>query len=193
MHFGFNRTMQSPLTNLRVTLMDWVVVALPTTLLALQPNEKLIKGNFFGNVLKRCLPASITFIVTTSVLYALHAYDATLVPPEDVLSTMVTLTYTFGGLFALFYACQPFNKWKATMFVAIWAIVILCVSVPFTSDFLSYVPLGREQILLVLVEILATPFILYACMKIFHREKPLKGKLPETAQIKNQEQASTKK
>ena len=184
MHFAFNRTMQSPLTNLRVTLMDWVVVALPTTLLALQPNEKLIKGNFFGNVLKRCLPASLTFVITTSVLYGLHAYDVTLVPPEDGLSTMVTLTYTFGGLFALFYACQPFNRWKGAMFIGIWLTVILCVSVPTFATFLSYVQLGREQILLVLVEILATPFILYSCMRLFHREKPLRGKLPEAARQK---------
>ena len=178
LHFAFKRTMQTPLTNLRVTLMDWVVVALPTMLLALQPNEKLIKGKFFANVLKRCLPASITFVITTAVLYVLHAYDVTLVPPEDTLSTMVTLTYTFGGLFALYYACQPFNRWKCAMFVGIWAIVILCVSVPMFANLLSYVQLQREQILLVLVEILATPFILYACMKLFHREKPLKGKLP---------------
>ncbi|MCH5157094.1 MAG: HAD-IC family P-type ATPase [Clostridiales bacterium] len=192
LHFGFKRTMQTPLTNLRVTLMDWVVVALPTTLLALQPNEKLIKGNFFANVLKRCLPASITFIITTAVLYVLHATDVTLVPPEDTLSTMVTLTYTFGGLFALFYACQPFNRWKGVMFVGIWAIVILCVSVPTFANLLSYVQLQREQILLVLVEILATPFILYACMKIFHREKPLKGKLPNLPHKKKATNKETK-
>ena len=187
MHFVFGRTMQSPLTNLRVTLMDWVVVALPTTLLALQPNEKLIKGNFFVNVLKRCLPAAITFIISTSVLYGLHIYDTTLVPPENVLSTMVTITYTFGGLFALFYACQPFNKWKSAMFVGIWAIVIACVSIPVFSNFLSYVRLDREQVLLVLVEILATPFVLYACMRLFHTNKPLKGKLPMRNRSKHTE------
>ena len=192
MHFAFNKTMQSPLTNLRVTLMDWVVVALPTTLLALQPNERLIKGNFFGNVLKRCLPASITFIITTSVLYGLHAYDVTLVPPEDTLSTMVTITYTFGGLFALFYACQPFNRWKGAMFVGIWTIVILCVTIPVFANLLSYVQLGREQVLLVLVEILATPFILYACMRLFHREKPLRGKLPKIRSQKQLQESNKK-
>ena len=180
LHFGFNRTMQSPLTNLRVTLMDWIVVGLPTTLLALQPNERLIKGKFFGNVLKRCLPAALTFIVTTSVLYVLHTYDENLVPPEDVLSTMVTITYTFGGLFALYYACQSFNRWKTAMYIGIWAIVTLCVTVPLFARFLSYVELGREQILLVLVEILATPFILYVFMRLFQQTKMpfLRGRLP---------------
>ncbi|MCM1194843.1 MAG: HAD-IC family P-type ATPase [Corallococcus sp.] len=169
LHFAFGQTMESPLTNRRVMLMDWIVVALPTTLLALQPNEKRIEGKFFVNVLKRCLPASITFIITTTVLYALHSVDETLVPPKDYLSTMVTLTYTFGGLFALYYACQPFNKWKTAMFLSIWALVIVCITVPWlSSNFFKYEVLSREQLLLVLVEILATPFILFACNKLFN-------------------------
>ena len=179
LHFAFARTMQSPLTNRSVMLMDWVVVALPTTLLALQPNEKLIKGNFLGNVLKRCLPASLTFIITTLVCYVLFGLelDPVLVP-ESQLGTLVTLTYTFGGLFALFYACEPFNKWKVAMFLGIWAIVLTCIAIPFVYNFLDYVTLGREQLLLLLVEILATPFILFAFMKLFHKNRaPLRGKL----------------
>lgn len=171
LYFGFRNPMYSPLTNLRVTLMDWVVVALPTTILALQRNEKLIKGNFFANILKRCLPASLTFIVTTVVLYVLHGTDDAFVPGKEVLSTMVTLTYTFGGLFALFYACLPFNKWKTVMYAGIWGLVILCISVPELYNFFKYVQLGREQILLLLVEILATPFVLYAFMRLFQQVK----------------------
>lgn len=183
LHFGFKKTMQSPLTNRSVLLMDTAIVALPTMFLALQPNEKVIKGNFFINVMKRCLPASLTFIMTTVSLYALFGMDETLVP-ADQLPTLITITYTFGGLFALFYACQPFNKWwKTVLYIGIWAIVIVCMSVPFLYTLFQYNPLGREQTLLLLVEILATPFILYAWMKIFQQLKaPLHGKLPAGTQ-----------
>lgn len=171
MHFAFGKAMLSPLTNLQVTLMDWVVVAAPTTLLALQPNEKRIKGAFFTNVLKNCLPSSLTFIVTTVTLYALHSIDLTLVPFAQ-LGTLVTLTYTFGGLFALYYACQPFNKWKYAMFIGIWAVVITCIALPWSRNLLTYVTLGREQLLLMLVMVLATPFVMFA----FHRVFNIKGK-----------------
>ncbi len=171
LHFAFNQTMRSPLTNLQVTMMDWIVVAMPTTLLALQPNEKRIKGKFFTNIMKRCLPASLTFIMSTVALYVLHDFDQTLVPLQE-LGTMVTITYTFGGLFALFYACQPFNKWKAAMYVGIWGIVLSCVCIPFIRNFLTYATLGREQLLLVLVEILATPFVLFSFHKLFDLSKP---------------------
>lgn len=167
MHFAFGKAMLSPLTNLQVTLMDWVVVAAPTTLLALQPNEKRIKGAFFTNVLKNCLPSSLTFIVTTVTLYALHSIDLILVPFAQ-LGTLVTLTYTFGGLFALYYACQPFNKWKYAMFIGIWAVVITCIALPWSRNLLTYVTLGREQLLLMLVMVLATPFVMFAFHRIFN-------------------------
>ncbi len=172
LHFAFGQTMQSPLvSNKSVMLMDWVIVALPTMLLALQPNERRIKGNFFGNVLKRCLPASITFIITTAVLYVLHRFADNLVPQEQ-LGTLVTITYTFGGLFALYYACQPCKNWKVAMYLGIFAIVVASVCIPWTRNFFDYVELGREQLLLLLVEILATPFILFACTKAFNLSKP---------------------
>lgn len=170
LHFFAHNTMKTPLTNLQVTLMDWVVVALPTTLLALQPNEKPIKGNFFLNVLKRCLPAALTFILTTAVMYVLHSKDETFVP-QDQLGTLVTLTYTFGGLFALYYACQPFNKWKAAMYAGIWAVVILCVSIPPIYNLFTYAKLGREQILLLIDAILVTPFVMFGITKLFNPPK----------------------
>lgn len=170
LHFGFGRTMSSPLTNLRVTLMDWVVVALPTTLLALQPNESLITGNFFANVLKRCLPASLTFIMSTVSFYILQATDATLVPFEQ-LGTLVTISYTIGGVYALLYACLPFNKLKLTMYLCICTVVLTCFCVPQIYNLLTYVALGREQILLLLVEVLAMPFVLYFFIYVFHRQK----------------------
>lgn len=171
-HFVLNTTMTSPLTNLQVMLMDWVVVALPTTLLALQPNENVIKGNFFGNVLKRCLPASITFIISTVSLYALQMLTVpSIIESPDKLGTLVTISYTFGGLFALFYTCRPFNKWKTAMYVSICAIVVAAVTVPFISQLLTYVALDREQVLLLLVEILSMPFVLYVFIKIFHSQK----------------------
>lgn len=165
LHFAFGKTMESPLvSNKSVMLLEWVVVALPTFFLALQPNEKRITGSFFANVLKNCLPCSLTFLVTTVSLYAMHSLDVTLVPMEQ-LGTLVTLTYTFGGLFALFFACKPFNKWKTVLFVSVWAIVLAAIFIKWTYNWFDYKTLGREQILLLLVEIFATPFVMY----VFHR------------------------
>lgn len=182
LHFAFNKTMMSPLQTRQLMLLEWVVVALSTAFLALQPNESMIKGNFFTNVIKRCLPASLTFILSTASLYLLQAVTVpSIIPEAKQLGTLVTITYTFGGLYALFHACQPFNKWKIAMFVSIFCTVTLCVCVPFIGQtVLNYEPLGREQILLLIVEVLAMPFVLYAFVYLFHRKsgkKYLKHKI----------------
>lgn len=170
LRFGWGYTFSSPLTSTRVMLLEWVVVALPTTILALQPNESLIKGSFLGNVLRRCMPASLTFIATTVSLYALKANTMpSIIPDNEQLSTLVTIVYTFGGLFALFVACKPFDVWwKKAMYALVFAAVVCGVTVPFAREFFEYVELNREQNLLLLVEILASPFVLAFFWKIFN-------------------------
>lgn len=173
LHFAFGQTMMSPLQTRQLMLLEWVVVALSTSFLALQPNESLIKGNFFSNVIKRCMPASLTFVLSTASLYLLQVVTIPSVIPSPVqLGTLVTITYTFGGLYALFYACQPFNKWKIAMFVSIFLTVSVCVAVPFIGQtVLNYAELGREQILLLLVEVLVMPYVMYTFVHLFHLNK----------------------
>lgn len=179
LHFALGQTFVTPLTNSRIMLLEWVIVALPTTILALQPNESLIRGNFLVNVIKRCLPASCTFIVVTCALYLVKALtNPCMIPDNEQFSTLVTISYTFGGLFALFYATMPFDRWwKKAMYGAISLIVVLGVTLPFARDFFEYVDLTREQVLLLLVAILASPFLLYFFARLFNLNvAPTKGK-----------------
>jgi cation-transporting ATPase E len=177
MHFALNKTMASPLTSLQVTLMDAVVVGIPSALLALQPNERIIKGNFLGNVLKHCLPAALTFILSTASLYALQEFQPTLIPSIEQLATLVTISYTFGGLVAVYYVCKPFNTWKIAMYIGLWVIVLVSFLTPFIrQNIFGYAVLGREQVLLLLVEILALPFIMDVFEKLFHSERKINKK-----------------
>lgn len=175
MYFGFGKEFKSPFASSQLMLLEWVVVALPTTILALQPNESLIRGNFLMNVLRRCLPASLTFIVATVALYVT---DALCTPPifdgnVAQFSTVVTISYTFGGIYALFFACRPFEKWwKKVLYGAIWFIVVLGISLPQTRKLFEYASLTREQFLLSLVVILAMPFIMYGFFKLFSLRAP---------------------
>ena len=176
MHFGLGQTMASPLTSLQVTLMDAVVVALPTFVLAILPNRNIIKGNFLTNVLKRCFPASLTFIVTTAIIYALRELQPDMIQTNEQLGTLVTITYTFGGICAVHHALKPLTKWKLFAYIAVWVIVLVALLVPQFYSMLSYVPLTREQLLLLIAEILATPFILNFFEFLFFGPKNCVGK-----------------
>ena len=87
----------------------------------------------------------------------------------------MTISYTFGGVFALYYACKPFNKWKIALYAAVFLAVVLCVTIPAISSLLTYVTLGREQLLLLLVTILLQPFLLYLFVRLFNLRLPNKN------------------
>lgn len=175
MYFGFGKEFKSPFASSQLLLLEWVVVALPTTILALQPNESLIRGNFLMNVLRRCLPASLTFIVATVALYVVDALCSPSIFQGNVsqFSTVVTICYTIGGIYALFVACRPFDKWwKKALYGVIWFIVILGMSLPQTRKLFEYASLTREQVLLLLSVIFAMPYLLYGFIKLFSIRAP---------------------
>ncbi len=160
---GFNITAPTPYESIQVYLLDSIVIGVPTTLLALQPNHNIIKGNFLGNVLNRCLPASVTFSVVTVTVYAMHFLG--IIPMTGAeLSTIVSLAFTFGGAYALYHACVPFNNWKRAMYIAVWIILIVAIAV--LQDFWKYSSLDLVQLLFLLVILLAMPVILYCLMYI---------------------------
>lgn len=168
LHYGWRISSPTPYESIQIMLLETVVVGLPTTLLALQPNHKIIQGRFLTNVLRRCLPASIVFILSTVSLYIMRM---TVMPQMGTkeLSTLIALTYTYGGIFALFYACRPFNMWKRIMYISV--IVIVTLAIIFMYDFWSYVPLDTQEILLLIVEILAMPYVLILMMWLFWQSK----------------------
>jgi cation-transporting ATPase E len=172
--FFTNTSWTSPYESIQIMLLETVIVGIPTTILALQPNHAIIKGNFMGNVLRRCLPASLTFILMTVSLYLvknLVFLDMT----NSQLSTIIAISYTYGGFFALFFAMKPFNSWKKLMYVCIGVIVTMAIVL--LQSLFNYSVLPREQILLLLVVVLASPALMYANMYLFRYTDLPKKKL----------------
>ncbi len=171
----FGRTLPSPYETIQIFILETVIIGLSTTVLALQPNESKIEGHFLGNVLKRCLPYSITFIVGTVSLYVAQILftnaDGTQAITGKELSTLIALTYTFGGYCALFYACKPFNKWKIAMYAGLGVVSLLAVVLlPATFHYELFD--CREKWLLLVVELLAVPYILIFNRKLFCGRQP---------------------
>ncbi|MBR2975119.1 MAG: HAD-IC family P-type ATPase, partial [Clostridia bacterium] len=173
MHFAFDVTLTTPYETIQIFVLETVIVGITATVLALQPNTQIIKGKFFHNVISKCLPASLTFLVTTASLYFVKNFVMTDMT-GDQLNTLIALTYTVGGYYALFYACKPFNGWKIALYAGVGVVSILLITLMPAAW--KYVELTREQILLLLVEVFASWSILRGFMYLFS----LKGKNKKT-------------
>ncbi len=172
LNLGYGIKYLYPFETTQLLLLDTVVVGIPTTFLALQRNENIIKGHFLANVLKKALPAAIIFAVSFGALYGFFRFGAL---PADMEKhhTIAAICYVLCGFYALIMACRPFNVWKIILLcLTISVIVAGCL---FTGDFLSYVPLQREEVLLLLTVALGCLPLYALIYEGFNRVKPVKA------------------
>lgn len=96
-----------PFTPKQLYILEMLIIGLPSVILALQPNDKMIQGNFIKQVLKNSIPygalllANILFI---KILYKFSFFTA------EEFTTIGTMTlYTIGYL-NLIKLCLPLTK-----------------------------------------------------------------------------------
>ena len=132
--------------------------------LALQPNNRKIKGGFLRNVLSKALPGGIT--------YALGVFIIVLLIPKIMMGHGLDLNYfdypyrfnqTLGGLYistlgilTLFYHCKPLNTYRGIIFGLMTVATLVVCFTPlgefFAQFYISY--LVKELWILYVVAVL---------------------------------------
>ncbi|MDD2647860.1 MAG: HAD-IC family P-type ATPase [Eubacteriales bacterium] len=103
---------QYPFQPIQLTLISSLTVGLPSFVLALEPNDKRIRGNFLQNVLLNALPGALAIVISI-VLAHILANPLSLTAAE--VSTVSTLTTGFCGLCVLFSVCLPLTYPRAML------------------------------------------------------------------------------
>lgn len=102
-----------PLKPSQISLVSALMIGLPSFVLALEPNESLVKGKFLRNVLYRALPAALSSVIL--VEWSLLFTDAFQIPPE-MASTIGFVLYAFVAYLMLYRVCRPMNLWHGLLF-----------------------------------------------------------------------------
>ncbi len=124
----FLRTQYFFTTN-NMLLFEVLVTALPSVVLALQPNGERVRGKFIPFVLARAIPGAVTLLLC---VLAVHT-GAHLFPELGVDSfshPLYTLAVTFGGLVMLSHILKPFNWLRALVYAFSVGVSILVLCVP---------------------------------------------------------------
>ena len=105
--------------------------------LALQPNNRKIKGGFLQNVLSKAVPGGITYALGTLFIVLFLESQFTYI------SDLTLYKQTIGGLYlstlgilTLFYHCLPLNKYRIGVF-SIMTIATLCVCFTKIGEFFA--------------------------------------------------------
>lgn len=131
---------QYPFMPIQMTLISAFCIGFPSFVLALEPNENRIQGNFLLNILKRAIPGgvsvalSVVFVTILGNVFSLH---------EDFISTLAVAVTAFVGLMVVYKTSYPFNLIRTIMFTISTAGMVLGITL---SKYLFYNIMGIDNI-----------------------------------------------
>ena len=113
-----------PLRPAQVSLISMMTIGIPAFLLAMEPNYKLIEGNFLKNVFLKALPAGLTDVVMVGLLVL---FGKVFHISGEEISVTSTLLLAVVGMQILYKLSEPMNKFRWTVWYAMMVGLVICV------------------------------------------------------------------
>lgn len=102
-----------PFMPIQMTLISAFCIGFPSFVLALEPNENRIEGNFLLNIFKRAIPGGVTValsVVLVTIVGSIFNHS------EEFTSTLSVAVTAFIGLMVVYKTSLPFNLIRTIMF-----------------------------------------------------------------------------
>jgi len=162
-----------PIAPSQLVLIDYLVIGIPSFFLALEPNNKQVKGRFLYNIIKAALPGALVVMINSLIIFG---FESALGMTDKVTSTLIVISATVVSLTVLYRVSTPFNKMRRVLFlIMVIAFVLAIVFIPYFFDFSPFylqdiyteVPLTVPQILLLVVLAQATFPLMYILSNLY--------------------------
>lgn len=143
------------LTPAQLSLVSVLSIGIPSFVLAMEPNENLVRGKFLRNVIFKALPGGFTdiiLIVGVNMFY--YAFDF----PDEQVSTICAILIGIVGMLVLHRMCIPYNSIRRFLVIsmcATFAVMLIFFKELFTLTALSY----QSILVLGVFALLAFPLI----------------------------------
>lgn len=169
----FTLSMHYPFETNNLYVLEFVVIGIPSFLLALQPNHNIVRGNFFKNVLSKCIPAGLALIVVTAIGIITCRLNVGICR-ETMDVTVAGLGLSILGIIILGYYCFPFNKYRTLVFGgmavlgAIMLFVFPIIPLGLAKNFTGFdvYSLNYQEIILIVLSVLLSSVIFFVGEKV---------------------------
>lgn len=146
-------TMPYPFSAAQLSLVSSLTIGFPAFVLAMEPNESRIRGNFLGNVFYHAVPPALTdFMLTIGVLLFYYAFHI----ETEMMSTICAITMGIVGILVIVRICRPMTAIRKLLVGGICAaflVSVLFLHALFTLSTLDF----AGMLLLVVFALLAWP------------------------------------
>ena len=125
-----------PIQPNQLILIDYLVIGIPSFFLALEPNNKQVKGKFLWNILKAALPGALVVMINSLIIFA---FEGPLGMTAKVTETLIVISATVVSLTVLFRVSVPFNKLRRIIFTSM--VILFLFGIFFMPNFFQFVPI----------------------------------------------------
>ncbi len=131
-----------PITPGQMVLIEMFAIGIPSFFIALEQNNKQVKGKFLINVLRRAVPGALVVVINSLIIYALSTNPAMAsvgqdVMSQDVKSTLIVAIALVTSFTVLFRVSSPLNVFRTILF---FTMMIASLVAFFLIPIFDYVP-----------------------------------------------------
>lgn len=156
---------QYPFEPIQLTLIGAFTVAIPSFVLALQPNDNRIKGNFTAKIFAHAIPSAVCVILNIILIISMGSFFG--VSNPDELSTLCVYLTALSCFLLVVRLSLPINLLRGVMLaVSISGVVLGSL---FFSSLFSVVPLSAQGLIMFAVLAVVT-LILFNVMYNINRQ-----------------------
>lgn len=160
---------------IQLTLITTFTIGTPSFILALEPNNEIVKGNFLLKVVSRSLPTAMTVFFNVALVTAFtNVFDLT----YELQSSLCVILTAITGFIYLLKICRPFTWIRRTLFFTMLLGFIYCLI--FQYSFFNLMPINCASALIAFVLTLAS---LYVYKKLDYFITYLFHKMDKTIQV----------
>lgn len=165
-----------PFESVQLLLIEMFVIGIPSFILALEPNNDQIKGEFINTVLKKAIPSAILLFINVGIIIVLHKFNLI---TQLELETLTVLMLTLTGLLNLVRLAYPFTKVRAlTVLVSALCVTLAILIVP--EFFGMFVFNGTVSLVSLIILTCSIPYLL-----VMPKLENLINKIFKTGSLKN--------
>ena len=120
-----------PFVPIQLTLTSAFTIGIPSFILALEPNDELVKGNFLINIFKKAIPTAFTIVINVLIITVLGLI---LNLESSQISTLAVILTGFTGF-------KPLNKLRIiliSMLILFFSIGVVGLNNLFSLTFLNF-------------------------------------------------------
>ncbi len=138
-------------------LLEMFIIGAASVLLAIEPNNKRIEGNYLESVIIRSFPNALSMLVPVILLMITEKFITMTLDSRNSIAMAVILLVGFINLISL---CKPFTKWRTIVVSAIGGLlaIVIPVSIFLLNDIFLFRPIMQNPLIFALTISLGVMF-----------------------------------